>query len=419
MSEVSQGAGDPWLGRLPAGWSIKRLGALGTLEKGRGGSKEDNRDAGVPVVRYGDLYTRFDTTISEPTAFVSEEDAKRYTPLPMHSLVFAASGESAEDIGKSAMSLLAEPAVVGGDAVVFHPHPEVDPLFLAYALESAPVRAFKQIRSTGFTVVHISAGKLKTLPIPVPPHAGQRTIANHLDRETARIDTLIDEQQRLITMLRERRRSVASDVLGVRVGRGERLKWVFDEVDSRAGVEVESLPLMSVSISWGVRRRDEVTDTEGRAEDLSNYKVCRRGDLVVNRMRAFQGALGLAAEDGLVSPDYAVLRFRPEVAGPWLAAAMKTDAFVSEMSRRVKGIGSTDLGNARTPRINVSDIAEIRVDAPSLGTQMLEVGHLAEQTAKIDQLIGETERFIELSKERRSALITAAVTGQIDVGGVA
>jgi len=54
------------MGRLPNHWSVKRLGALGTLEKGRGGSKADNLDAGVPVVRYGDLYSKFDTTIAAP-----------------------------------------------------------------------------------------------------------------------------------------------------------------------------------------------------------------------------------------------------------------------------------------------------------------------------------------------------------------
>lgn len=269
------------------------------------------------------------------------------------------------------------------------------------------------------TVDSVRRPMIADMPFAVPPPEEQRAVARYLDRETARIDTLIAEQRRLIQTLRERRRSVASDVIGKRVGRGERLKWLFEELDSRAGAEAEDLPLMSVSISWGVRRRDEVTENESRAEDLSNYKVCRRGDLVVNRMRAFQGALGLAAEDGLVSPDYAVLRATPEVAAPWLAAAMKTDEFVSEMSRRVKGIGSTDLGNARTPRINITDLAEIRIETLGHDTQAMEVELINEQTAKIDQLIAETERFIELSKERRSALITAAVTGQIDVREVA
>jgi len=244
-------------------------------------------------------------------------------------------------------------------------------------------------------------------------------IAAYLDRETAQIDDLIAEQERLIDLLVERRLAVASDVLALRIGTGERLKWLFTELDVRADEQPAELPLMSVSISWGVRRRDEVTVAESRAEDLSNYKVCRVGDLVINRMRAFQGALGLAPEDGIVSPDYAVLAIDGSVDAKWLSAVMKTAAFVAEMAQRVKGIGSADLGNARTPRINVSDLGEIRVDVPPISIQVSESRSVEAQASKIDSLIAETGRFIELARERRSALITAAVTGQIDLRGAA
>lgn len=290
-----------------------------------------------------------------------------------------------------------------------------DGRFIAFYLIALRASGFIRAYSNVVSMPHLTAEKLARIPILLPPAELQRDIADYLERETARIDTLIEEQQRLIEMLRERRRSYASEAIGVRVGRGERLKWYFDELDNRAGEEADTLPLMSVSISWGVRRRDEVTDDASRAEDLSNYKVCRRGDLVINRMRAFQGALGLAPEDGLVSPDYAVLRVKDGVVGAWLAAAMRTDAFVSEMTQRVKGIGSTDLGAARTPRINVSDLAEIRIDVPSWASQTLEVANFDAQIAKVDTLIAESERLVELARERRAALITAAVTGQIDV----
>lgn len=174
---------------------------------------------------------------------------------------------------------------------------------------------------------------------------------------------------------------------------------------------------MSVSIDWGVRRRDQVTADEARADDLSNYKVCRQGDLVINRMRAFQGALGLAPEDGIVSPDYAVLRAVPPVDSEWLAGVMKTDRFVREMASRIRGIGSAELGSARTPRINVRDMCEILLDVPDGGKQAREVQAMRRLIGQIDTLIVETETFIELARERRAALITAVVTGQIDVRG--
>lgn len=221
-------APESWLGKVPTHWQVRRLGTLETLRKGSGGSKGDNRDVGLPVVRYGEIYTRFETVITRAHSFIDEEAALQYTSLPTGTIVFAGSGEDVEDIGKSALSLLEQPAYVGGDTVLFTPQGgESHPLYLAYALESRPLKALKAIRSTGFTVVHITAGKLKTLPIPLPPPAEQRAIADHLDCESAQIDTLIAEQQRLIELLRERRLAVASDVIGARVGNGDRLKWLL------------------------------------------------------------------------------------------------------------------------------------------------------------------------------------------------
>jgi type I restriction enzyme, S subunit len=122
-----------------------------------------------------------------------------------------------------------------------------------------------------------------------------------------------------------------------------RLKWLLSESDARAGAAAEKLPLLSVSISWGVRRR-EASDTTTRAasEDLSNYKVCRAGNLVINRMRAFQGALGIAGEDGIVSPDYTVLQVAPEVDARWLNYFLTSEATVATMSSLVRGIGGTE-----------------------------------------------------------------------------
>lgn len=291
--------------------------------------------------------------------------------------------------------------------------PDLMPEYLNYQFKAiAPALRALNMGSTHQTIYQRDAAGIE---IVVPPLPQQHAIVEYLDRETARIDTLIDEQQRLIEMLRERRKAAATSELGARVGLGERLKWYLEELDIRASEVSADLPLMSVSIDWGVRRRDEVTADEARAGDLSNYKVCRRGDLVINRMRAFQGALGLSPESGIVSPDYAVLRAAPEVDGEWLAAAMRTDRFVSEMASRIKGIGSADLGSARTPRINIRDLCDIRLDIPEPEVQSNEIRRLLRATEDIDTLIAETERFIELARERRSALITAAVTGQIDL----
>lgn len=257
---------------------------------------------------------------------------------------------------------------------------------------------------------------VRTVEINLPSTDEQRAIADYLDRETAQIDTLIAKQEQLITTLRERRTGIADQVVGTRVGVGERLKWSLVERDERAGERASLLPLLSVSISWGVQRRDESVRVESRAEDLSTYKVARTGDIVINRMRAFQGALGRTSEDGLVSPDYSVLCAHDDIIdSEWLSMLMRTPAFVSEMSARLKGIGTTDSGVVRTPRINVADLLDIKVDVPVSGAQRVELRAIEDAVERVDTLIAKAERFIELAKERRAALITAAVTGQLKI----
>lgn len=194
-----------------------------------------------------------------------------------------------------------------------------------------------------------------------------------------------------------------------------RLKWLLDEIDERAGERAATLPLLSVSITKGVRRRDETGGpTRAAAEDLSNYKVCNAGNLVINRMRAFQGALGVASETGLVSPDYSVLRMAPLIERRWLNYFLTSSSTVAEMASLVRGIGGTEAGNVRTPRLNVSDLHSIRIDLQPLDAQCAIADFLDRETARIDTLIAEQQRLIEMLRDRKQSATENAVFSGLD-----
>lgn len=326
-------------------------------------------------------------------------------------LLMTAAGAS---IGKSLRFDESYSACYAGFLVRLRPRSTDEGRYLGYWMQSKDYWDQIAVGAVKSTIDNFSASRYRALSVPLPQLDEQRAIADYLDQETAQIDALVAKQEEFVGLLLERRLQ-AREVLASRVAVGERLRWKIREIDERAGSRANDLPLFSVSIDWGVRRRDETTERLSRAEDLDHYKVCHEGDIVVNRMRAFQGALGVAPSDGIVSPDYAVVRVASDVDPGWLSELMRTKVFVSEIVLRLRGIGGTDSGNVRTPRINTADLLDIRADIPALKTQRSELSDIVRETRRIDTLIAKANEHIALAKERRSALITAAVTGQLDV----
>jgi type I restriction enzyme S subunit len=184
----------------------------------------------------------------------------------------------------------------------------------------------------------------------------------------------------------------------------ERLKYRYRIIDQRAGDD--QLPLMAVSIHHGVMPRESLTDDLPRAEDLSNYKVCERGDIVLNRMRAFQGAIGLSHQRGIVSPDYLVLRPSSNTDPRYLHHLFRSSWFVGEMVSRLRGIGNTENGSVRTPRINPEDFGEIVVDFPSLEKQRRIADFLDAESATIDRLIALRRQQEKTLQENCNATIS-------------
>lgn len=304
-----------------------------------------------------------------------------------------------------------------GDFHVYRPIPALmTSRYLAYLVLSEPFLEPVVASVYGSKMPRADWSEIRNIKVWVPGLDEQRAIADYLDRETAQIDAFIAKNAEVITLLTEKRTAMAQAVVERHVGRGARLKHRYREVDVRAGQRWRDLPLLSVSIHHGVVPREESASATDDDVDLSHYKTARAGDIVLNRMRAFQGALGVAPVEGLASPDYAVLRPVGELDAEWLALVMRTPRFVGEMVMRLRGIGSTDSGAVRTPRISVADLGEVAVEVPALSAQLSDVGMVREGAARIDETLGLAHRGVEVARERRAALISAAVSGKIDVG---
>ena len=206
-------SGVEWLGDLPEHWNLKSLGLIGSFFKGSGGTKDDEVEEGLPCVRYGDIYTQHQYFIRQTRANITEESAAKYTPIRYGDILFAGSGETIEEIGKSAVNLIDGPVYCGGDVIVFRPSIEADAIFLGYAADCPTSVYQKACMGRGVTVMHVYSQELRRLLLPLPPLGEQRAIARYLDHETADTDAASDRAQREIELLGEYRTRLIADVV--------------------------------------------------------------------------------------------------------------------------------------------------------------------------------------------------------------
>lgn len=286
----------------------------------------------------------------------------------------------------------------------------VDGRWLYYWATTVPFGLY----STDTALPSMTSSVLGRLKVPVVDIDKQRAIAGYLDRETGDIDAMLSKMDELAENLRVRRASIGSP-LHTMGFEHVRLQWLMHEVDDRAGNSNADLPLLSVSIHHGVQLREESSSRQQASTDLSKYKVVRAGEIVLNRMRAFQGGLGQARIEGLVSPDYAVLHPEPRLSPDWAEYVMRSPQFVDAMSQRLRGIGAADQSNVRTPRINVRDLFILSIPLPPLDEQIKIADQLDEATARVDAMLAKVADLKALLLERRAALITDVVTGRKEV----
>jgi len=187
------------------------------------------------------------------------------------------------------------------------------------------------------------------------------------------------------------------------------MRFLVDEVDRRAASASETLTLLSVSIHRGVIPRAEMTARESRADDFANYKRVAPGDIVINRMRAFEGGAGVSAYGGMVSSDYAVLRTSPQLDPRFFHHLIRSRWFVGEMTARLRGIGNVEAGNVRTPRINVEALGDIEVMLPVPAEQRAIADYLDIETALIDGTLGRRNAVRLLVAEREDAALRSMV----------
>ena len=290
-----------------------------------------------------------------------------------------------------------------------------DGRFLTYVLlalrESGWIRAYCNIVS----MPHLTADKLAAIQVPLPDPAGQRSIADYLDRETAQLDELIAEQESLVSLLEERRRRVIDGTVG---------EWPMKKLRRHARIGNGSTPRREQAAYW----------TDGSVpwvnSSVVNLPEVLEASEFVTPTAVAECHLPMAPPGSILigltgegrTRGSATITAIPTTMNQHLAYVTTTDdtwiprfllmavRAAYEHLRFISGGGGSTKG-----ALTCADLAAVRLPAPPIDEQNRIVELIDRQTTQIDQLASESRELVDLLRERRAALITAAVTGQIDV----
>lgn len=299
--------------------------------------------------------------------------------------------------------------------------------FCKYALRESTFLIEVQKRSVGISYPAINSSELGDIFINVPSYLDQIKISKYLNKEIAEIDALVKGKEKLVTILSEKRQSLITQAiikgLNPKVkmkdsGMGwlnevpvhwevKRSKWLFKERNERSETGEEEM--LTVSHITGVTLRSEKDVNMFEAETNEGYKKCNPGDLVINTLWAWMGAMGIAPVSGIVSPAYHVYTPSNSLIPDYVDAIVRLPLFAQEVTRYSKGVWSSRL------RLYPDGFYEVYFPVPPIKEQKQIINFIHSEVNRINQLTKTTKKTIDLLKERRAALISAAVTGQIKI----
>ena len=150
-------------------WEWFCLEEIGIVDKTRGGSKSEDSEEGFPVIRYGDLYTRYNSIIVSINRFVQSDKCDKYSKLEYGDILFPSSGETREEIGIAAVNLTENIVYGGPDMVRFKPKKGINPVFASYALNSNMATKQKHQMAQGSIILHIYKHQISKIRLPIPP----------------------------------------------------------------------------------------------------------------------------------------------------------------------------------------------------------------------------------------------------------
>ena len=421
-------------GNIPLGWENPPVYARYSVQLGK--MLDEKRITGAhlaPYLRNVDVRWNSINTLDLPEMDFSEEDREHYA-LRIGDLLICEGGE----VGRTAewngelLECFFQKAIHR-----LRPITQKDePRFFRYFMRMAVDRGDFTV-SAASTIQHLTAEKLRVVRYPAPPRETQRAIADYLDRETARLDALLAAKERVLGLLAEKRRALITRA--VTRGLDPRaplhdsgipwlgeipVHWEVWKLGHSASVGNGSTPSRSNAAYWtegaipwlnsSVVNQHEVTKADQFVTDVAlrecHLPLVKSGSVLVaiTGQGKTRGQAVVLSFDATVNQHLAYISPDHSRLDAWFLRWTLLSAY--EFLRSI----SDDAGGTKGA-LTCEDVANVRVPVPPIDEQHAIVAHISNETSKLDALRTATEKTTALLKERRAALIAAAVAGLIDV----
>ena len=433
-------SGVEWLGEVPAHWDVTRLKFVASVQTGMAKGKEygDKETLVVPYLRVANVQDGYLALDDLATMEIPAAELDRYRLQPGD--VLMNEGGDFDKLGRGHVwQGEIEPCIHQNHVFAVRPI-GVSPRWLnAYTGSNAAQFYFMTRSKQSTNLASISSTNIMELPLPAPSAQEQELILSFLERETSKLDALITEQRTLIDLLKEKRQAVISHA--VTKGLDPRVPMKDSGVECLGDVPAhwDLMPLKHLTapgrdIMYGIvlpgpcveegipivkggdvkpgrLKRDLLNRTTPEIEAPFARARLLPKDIVYS-IRGSIGDAEVVPEElagANITQDVARISPAEHIDSTWLLKVMKSWAIFAQLESRTSG--------ATIRGINIFDLKRPTIPVPPIHEQQAISEHLTENLSRLDALTAEAQTTIALLQERRSALISAAVTGKIDVRG--
>jgi type I restriction enzyme S subunit len=422
--QVYKSSNVDFIGDIPKHWEARKLKFIINFQNGYAFKSDLFSDNGINVIRIGDISNSIDCLNCKKSR---EIDVDKLFKINKQDCLIALSGATT---GKTCfVDNSLEDAYINQRVAKFNYKNK----FLYYVVISDLFQEMIFLGADGSAQENISTNKLENIDIPLPPINEQEKIANFLDTKNKQIEEFIKDKQNQIALHEEQKEAIINKAV---------TKGLDDSVEFKdSGIEwIGDIPK-----SWDIRKLKYITDinqitltdkvdknyeikyidisnvnTKGLIEEPLSLKfgeapsrakrVVLKNDIILSTVRTYLKAIAYledVEDNWIASTGFAVLSSKDIIYSQYLYFIILSKYLIEQIAYRSVGV--------TYPSINISDLGDIKLGLPSKIEQKDIIKYIETETLKIDEVINQIQKEIDLIQEYKISLISEVVTGQIDV----